>query len=293
MRKLFLIIIALATMFSCFGPRKKIITTEHMEIITAEIFVANAYGSFAELMMQDSIDMYEPIFNKYGYTATDMLYTITELTKRKSVRYTDILEGAILRIERVHDSLDRIVKAQDTVDMLMVKTYSTRVYDLPELVVDNIKDTSNLSIKVPVEPGSYELSFRYFIDSEDKNSPISYRYGIINKSGRYRSISTYHMKKSLSEKRDLTIPNVSEQDSLLYLQLGVYPKTMTGEPHIRFDSLTLYHLPVLESVKDSFRDRWFPNELLPYINESNKKDSRAVGPYLKWAASASDSLHKQ
>lgn len=252
MKKLLLIIAALVSIYSCGSKKNKIIPLDLMSQITAEMFLANAYGEFESLAIADSLDLYEPIFNKYGYTATDMFYTIKDLTTRKSVRYSDVIQAAIDQLERDFNDLNAQVIKLDTVETRIMRRYASTVYSLDSLRVVNVADTADASIKIELEKGSYDIAFKYFVDEEDKNGSISFKYGIIDTAGDYRLIASSVLSRGKEDKQTASIPSILDQDSILLLELASYSRNRISNPNVRFDSISVKHSLDLEVAKDSF-----------------------------------------
>ena len=86
----------------------KIIPDEQLALIFHDAFLSNAYMQHRG-MRPDSLNLYEPIFAKYGYTTADVQYTIGNFSKRKSARLSDVVEQAIKLLETEAEHLDREV----------------------------------------------------------------------------------------------------------------------------------------------------------------------------------------
>ena len=71
--------------------KSKIIPDRELENITREMFLVNAYAK-AQRVDTDSLDIYTPILNKYGYTQEDFFNTLANFQKRKSARLSDVVE---------------------------------------------------------------------------------------------------------------------------------------------------------------------------------------------------------
>ena len=79
-------------------------------------------------MRPDSLNLYEPIFAKYGYTTADVQYTIGNFSKRKSARLSDVVEQAIKLLETEAEHLDREVSILDTIDNVARRTFRRTLY---------------------------------------------------------------------------------------------------------------------------------------------------------------------
>ena len=92
--------------------RHKIIPDEKLAQIFHDAFLTNAYIG-DERVNIDSLNIYEPIFARYGYTTRDVYYTIGNFSKRKSARLGDVVEMAIEKLETEGKFYDREVAVLD------------------------------------------------------------------------------------------------------------------------------------------------------------------------------------
>ena len=77
MRRLFCLLAALLVFAACDKPKN--IPDDKLTAIVGDLFLANAYwdihGDYR--FIRDSIDIYSPIFEQYGFTPKDFMFTIT------------------------------------------------------------------------------------------------------------------------------------------------------------------------------------------------------------------------
>ena len=71
--------------------RHTIIPDDELAQIFHDAFLTNAYIGSQNVRI-DSLNIYEPIFARYGYTTEDVQYTIGNFSKRKSARLGDVVE---------------------------------------------------------------------------------------------------------------------------------------------------------------------------------------------------------
>jgi len=95
-------------------------------------------------MRPDSLNLYEPIFAKYGYTTADVQYTIGNFSKRKSARLSDVVEQAIKLLETEAEHLDREVSILDTIDNVARRTFRRTLYADSLVRVTRLRDTARL-----------------------------------------------------------------------------------------------------------------------------------------------------
>lgn len=148
--------------------RHTIIPDDELALIFHDAFLTNAYLN-VEKVSPDSLRLYEPIFARYGYTTDDVHYTIGNFSKRKSARLGDVVERAIDLLEAEGKLYDREVAILDTIDNVARRTFTETLRSDTLIRVRTLRDTSLLSFTVDVEPGEYNFSLRYEIDSLDRN----------------------------------------------------------------------------------------------------------------------------
>ena len=148
--------------------RHKIIPDEKLAQIFHDAFLTNAYIG-DERVNIDSLNIYEPIFARYGYTTRDVYYTIGNFSKRKSARLGDVVEMAIEKLETEGKFYDREVAVLDTIDNVARRTFTRAVLADSLIRVRSLADTARLSFSLDVESGDYQLSLRYLVDSLDRN----------------------------------------------------------------------------------------------------------------------------
>ncbi len=146
----------------------KIIPDEELALIFHDAFLANAYIT-TQSVDKDSLNIYEPIFARYGYTTEDVQYTIGNFSKRKSARLGDVVELAIEQLKTEEDIYEREVAALDTIDNVARRTFSHIIVSDTLFHVKSLRDTAKLAYAIDVVPGDYNVSLKYEIDSLDKN----------------------------------------------------------------------------------------------------------------------------
>ena len=116
-RILFLLLVLSAA--ACSRPR--IIPDEQLAAIFRDAYLTNAYVS-REQIDTDSLKLYEPVFDRYGYTAEDVYYTIGNFSRRKSARLSDVVERAIVLLDTEGARYDHEVAVLDTIDRVARRT---------------------------------------------------------------------------------------------------------------------------------------------------------------------------
>ncbi|MDE7305116.1 MAG: DUF4296 domain-containing protein [Alistipes sp.] len=149
--------------------RHKIIPDSKLALIFHDAFLANAYVGNRN-MTRDSLNLYEPIFARYGYTTEDVHYTIGNFSKRKSARLGDVVERAIAMLEAEGKFYNHEVAVLDTIDNVAVRSSRRVVYADSLIRVRSLADTAKASFVFDVVPGDYDVRLTYRIDSLDRNT---------------------------------------------------------------------------------------------------------------------------
>ena len=240
--KIFVVVCGVVAMASC--SRTTIIPDKDLERITREMFLVNAYAN-SEKVKTDSLDIYTPILERYGYTQDDFFNTLANFQKRKSARLGDVIEAAIASLERLADGYEQKLRDLKYIDSLAKAQCSEEVFFVDKIVARKFRDTTKLQLTIPIhDSGEYILSYYYYIDSLDKNTRLQSNLEIYTKEG----IRSY-----------LSRPNLTREDTIFYsttlrpkkgaeelrLTLADYTRREDA-PHIRFDSIRVIYLPSSE-----------------------------------------------
>lgn len=219
---------------SCGGPR--IIPDGELAEIFRDVYLVNSYVT-QRGMRVDSMNIYEPVFAKYGYTSEDVQYTIGNFAKRKSARLSDdVVEVAGGMLRSQSESWRRRVAMGDTIAGLARERFADTVFLRDRIGVRRVADTARLRIRVEdLRPGSYEVSYRFTVDSADANAPLSANVWLRDSVGRRSGMSTRRMGRGESG-RTVTMMTVEARHQRLEMLLGVYPRGMST-PGLAIDSL--------------------------------------------------------
>ena len=147
--------------------RHRIIPDEKLAMIFRDAFLVNAYLS-TESLSGDSLNVYEPIFDRYGYTVEDVQYTVASFSRRKSARLGDVVNRAADLLEQEGLIYDREVAVLDTVNNIARRRFTRTLRSDSLLRVERLRDTGLLRIRIPeVRPGDYAVSYRCLLYTSD------------------------------------------------------------------------------------------------------------------------------
>ena len=154
--------------------------------ILANIFhdalLVNAYIQQNPQYKKDSLNIYEPIFAKYGYTAEDMHHTINKIAGRKSSSLGNVTDYMSKLLEEQSEALHIQVNKQDTIESVAARRYNTIIYHDTAIVAKTEADTALVQISIRhAKRGIYRITGSYTIDREDKG--IGRRYAVSWKCG--------------------------------------------------------------------------------------------------------------
>jgi hypothetical protein len=147
----------------------------------AEIFhdamLVNAYIQHNRQVELDSMNIYEPILAKYGYTKEDMHYTLNKISRQKSASLGNVADYMINTLTAESDVLAEKVAKLDTIDNVARRRYEQVLLRDTAIVATTEADSTKLQITIPhAQKGIYRINISYTIDKEDKG--IGRRYYI-------------------------------------------------------------------------------------------------------------------
>lgn len=169
-RRILILICALMPLLSSVGCQdQRVIPDKDLINIFHDAYLANAYIGECGIN-EDSLYLYEPIFDRYGYTVEDMQYTLKTFSERKSALLSDLMMEVSARLEREAKVEQRKIVVLDTIDNVAKRRYTRTVYEDSLIRVKRLRDTNDLRIKIKdLTTGDYTISFDYFIDTLDEN----------------------------------------------------------------------------------------------------------------------------
>lgn len=175
MKRVILIVLAALAVVSTGCRRYKVIPDRTLGEIFHDAMLTNAYIDNHGVNF-DSLNIYEPVFARYGYTTADVQYTLDEFSRRKSAHLSDVAEYMILMFDREAAELERQVAVLDTIDNVARRRSMRIVLHDTMVRTSRAADTTLLRFVVDdVREGEYEVSATYRLDSLDKVSGRRYR----------------------------------------------------------------------------------------------------------------------
>lgn len=224
--------------------RTTIIPDRDLERITREMFLVNAYVN-SQTIDADSLDIYTPILERYGYKQEDFFNTLANFQKRKSARLSDVIEETIASLERLADGYEQKLRNLKYVDSLAKAQSSKEVFWRSRIAARKMGDTTKLQLVIPIrEEGEYVVSYHYYIDSLDKNNRLQSSHEVYDGEG----VRTFLSRNFLTREDSLlfkTTIKPKKGDVEYRLTLADYTRR-EDEPYITFDSVRIVYLPTSE-----------------------------------------------
>ena len=250
------VLVALAVISSLAGCRRdKIIIDDDLRAIFREIYLTNAYmeqyrGRLVKFSI-DSIDVYRPILERYGYTVSDLEHTVKNFSSRKSYRLTDVVDEVIAQLEKEEDNFKYRIAAKDSVEARAKQMFRRLVYEDSVVTARRIADTAKLKKTIPiVDSGEYEIRYSYYIDSTEENRGLRNTFTALNSTGGRRQVLSSGMASNRRQRYNGRIMP-AKGDTALLITWGGYPAKEMKRPGLLIDSIELYYTPPLATALDS------------------------------------------
>lgn len=213
MKRVVYILLTLLCVLGC--ARRKEIDDKTLAQIFRDAYLTNAYLGINYINI-DSIQIYEPILNKYGYTPEDLRYTIGNFSRRKSAQLGRVLREAENQIAEVAQIYEKRVVVLDTIKNVAIRTFKRTVYQDSLIEVKKRADTTKLHLTIePLQPGTYSVRYRYTYNKKEepkrkksKKRPedeLTLRGALYIEtfSGSHRNNYSYNLRKEESIRRTL------------------------------------------------------------------------------------------
>ncbi len=236
--------------------RRTTIPDDELALIFRDAFLVNAYVYDMKIKF-DTMQVYQPIFDKYGYTSEDVAYTIGSFSKRKSARLGDVVERAIKLLEQG----SKLYKAEaviiDSIEQIALRRARRTIYHDSLVEYHSLADSARLKIVFDSLPaGSYTFKFNYLVDSIDNNRS-SYRTMTwvepTPTSGK-KGLATSYLRK----RADAKFERVVNYDTLTRNVHWMLAESfeVKRSPHVTFRDVTLEYIPhTTEAVEALYREK--------------------------------------
>lgn len=241
------ILIVVAVALVAVGCSKsEVIPDRELEKITREMFLVNAYAQ-AQSIKTDSLDIYTPILEKYGYTQDDFFNTLANFQKRKSARLSDVIESTIASLESMANGYEQKLRNLNYIDSLAKAMCAKEVMSVDKIRVRRLRDTAKLVLSLPIrDVGEYVISYNYHIDTLDKNTHLQSTQWTLTAD----SVRNHYLRTSLTHgerKNYKTTLHPKTGATEYFIQFADYAKR-EDKPYITIDSLRITYIPPSEEA---------------------------------------------
>ncbi len=235
--------------------RTKHLSDDELAMVFHDAFLANAYTLSAGIHL-DSLRLYEPIFNKYGYSVEDVQQTIGNFSRRKSARLSDVVERAIKMLEEEGKRLDYEVAVLDTVNNIAKRRASKVVFEHSGFHMTNIRDTMKYKFAIPnVAAGRYRVNFDYLVDSVDvnKKSYLSQSWSEVDGDRRRYNRNTSTLSRNIVQGHTSYLQIDKNKDRIILAP--VVPQANAKTVSVRVKNIKVTFLPTLDEGRDQMYEQ--------------------------------------
>ncbi len=252
-----IVLLFVMLIFASSCGRTKTIPDDELGDIFRDIYIANAYQSL-HYRTVDTVDLYTPILDSYGYDIDDFKGTMLGFAKRKNSKLSLIIEAAIKQIDKKFYDLEGKIEVLDTIEARSMRILQDTLIYNKHINVKSVKDTSKLRLAIAVQPGNYLLSYIADVDSLDINRSLKGTHCLYDSLGKRLTYDNYWFGKD--RKRYSVKIVVPSNASKLVLNLGNYGHKLK-RPSLVIDSLSvIYQLPkkqAIDSINSIFINKLF------------------------------------
>ena len=176
MKRFFSLSLLLAVIASVGCNKPRVIPDEVLSDIFRDAMLINAYYNVKSDQSPDSLNIYEPVFARYGYTAEDVQYTVDNISRRKNARLGDVAERMISSLDERMQYLNRESAKLDTIENVAFRRYTRSLLGDTTIVAKTAADSTKLRLYLyNIHPGYYRFTSLYSLDSLDKSAGRRYR----------------------------------------------------------------------------------------------------------------------
>lgn len=281
------LVVSIITM-GCNKP--KVIPDDELAKIFHDAMLTNSYINNV-LVKADSLNIYEPILESYGYTPEDLQNTIVDFSRRKSARLSDVAEHMILLLEREAMVLEQQVAVLDTINNVARRRFTDVL--VMDTLVRATTDADSLLIRfeAPVlGTGDYRIECRYTLDSLDKTTGRRYHIDWIHADSTTHSVAAGNLVQGVNrdfnyaytinkkdERIGLVITFDHVQERISRPGKPAILKNKRDTPRITIEEIKVTYVPSAEpSVERLYKEqlgaRVLSDTLLQYIEQKAKEN---------------------
>lgn len=284
----YLVLLPFLLAVACSG-RPRVIPNDTLSDIFMDMFLVNAYTQQNLRMNLDSIDVYEPVLNDYGYSTRDFTHTLANFTKRKSAKLGPVIDSANNKLDRMLASLNDRIETEKMIDSIADAHTRVLIYSDSLIRVAALADTARLTVRVPVGPtGRYEIKYSYRQDTSDMNTGLQNRHTLYDAAGQVVTSTVQRVARSHRSTDYSTMLDAGGKADSLEVRFAGYAANTRLKPDFTVELLDIYRYPAKEEARKEFMRKWFDPRIVidgkeygnhGYIPE-NSGALRLPSPYL-------------
>lgn len=241
MAKHWFYILSFLFILSC-GKTPKEIPEEKLGEIIADIVLTDSYVN--NIMKpgyreRDTIDYFNPILDKYGYTIEDLEYTIDKYARRKTDVIWNTLDKATARVDVIRSIYDNNNKMREKWNLIVSeRSADTLYYHKDTIYIKSASDLNKLILKQPIRNrGKFTVSYDYKMNAGENNESkylIYYLSDTINKATKpYRNsfwiAPTTESDDKRTTKRVINAENIRRHNFIKIIPFD-YSNYTSGKP---------------------------------------------------------------
>ena len=235
--------------------RKPKVPDETLAMIFRDAYLTNAYLFNENGINTDSLQLYQNIFDRYGYTTEEVAEAIASFSRRKSARLSDVVERTIELLEIGEAYYEKENAILDSVEAIALRRFTSEYYADSLITYYDMADTVNTYLRFDsLAPGSYHMSFDYLIDTLDNNAS-NYRFvtwvegADKSKKNLRRGVNTSYLRKKYvsSVERKIKIDTMTHE---LYVHL-LESSERKRSPHVTIKNFKIDYIPKTDAAIDS------------------------------------------
>ena len=257
----FYVLICAACLLGLGGCKSRVVIPDDtLAEIFHDAFVANAYVGEQRINL-DSLALYESIFERYGYTAEDVAYTVGNFSRRKSARLGSVVEEAISRLERESKIYEKGVVILDTIRNVAVRTFTREIFEDTLIRAKRRADSTKLRVAVPVSrKGEYVVSYEYTCEDNLEKRPRRTEMYFKYDNGRRSGHTSLTLREKDKVRRVLTLRDDELERCSLVINLANYMdgKRRPKKQNLEVRDLCVLYKPHEDVAIDSLRERYLP-----------------------------------
>ncbi|MEG1794477.1 MAG: DUF4296 domain-containing protein [Rikenellaceae bacterium] len=297
MAKNWIFIFILMALISC-GDKPKEIPEEEFRDIIAELVLTDSYVNNVmrpNSRQRDTIDYFNPILEKYGYTFEDVDYTIDKYVRRKTDVIWNTLDQAASRVDVIREIYESDSKMRQKWNAFVEeRSIDTIYFNKDTMRIKTSADINKLTRRLPIyKRGKYTVSFSYKMMSGEQNDSHYLVYYLSDTINKYKTPTrnSYWIASSTEseDKRDMNRV-ISVTNLMKYNLIKIYPFDYNNHYGAREGAKAMdtkiwnFLIAFTPDPRDASNDVLFEDHPYPFIVDikrlyQEKEDRTFLTPY--------------